>query len=168
MKKYVFKSYDRNFPKLYNKEKRKLKRILPKNSKIEHIGSTAIPRLGGKGIIDIIIGVNKKDIDKVKNKLIKEKFKFKEKAGGKNRLFFEKSYKYKGKERRVHLQLTYFNSYIWKSAINFRECLGANKKAREEYTKIKKRAVKIAKQKGEIYRKYKKKFIKNILNKSKV
>ncbi|WP_079988557.1 GrpB family protein [Candidatus Protochlamydia sp. W-9] len=32
---------------------------------IEHIGSTAVLRLGGKGIVDIAIAVNKKDMDAV-------------------------------------------------------------------------------------------------------
>ncbi len=158
MKKYKFVRYNPTYVKLFRKERGRLKKIL-QNSKIEHIGSTAVKGLSGKGIIDVLISVQKKELEKAKNKLINNGYIFKEKGGDKNRVFFEKDYKYAGKKRRVHLQLTSNNSLIWKNAILFRDKLREDYKKAREYEQIKKIAVKKAKGDGKIYRKCKEKFI---------
>ena len=160
MKKYTFRRYNKKFPELYKREKTKLRGILPK-AKIEHIGSTAVPSLGGKGIIDVMIAVPKKKIRKTKEELQKAGYLFKKKTG-QDRLFFEKDYEYKGKIRRVHIQLTYKDSYNWKTAIATRDYLRKNKYFLKEYSKIKKEAVKFAKGEGKKYREYKKKFLDKI------
>lgn len=61
MLKYVFRPYDPIFPKLFIKEKNRLKKFLGRTVLIEHVGSTAIPGLGGKGIIDIAIAAPDKN-----------------------------------------------------------------------------------------------------------
>ena len=63
MSKYVFKKYSSIFPDLFNKEKDRIELHLKTDLAIEHIGSTAVCNLGGKGIIDIAIGVNKEDMN---------------------------------------------------------------------------------------------------------
>lgn len=50
-KKYVFKPYLQCFPTLFNQEKERIVKHLDQDIMIEHVGSTAIPGLGGKGII---------------------------------------------------------------------------------------------------------------------
>ncbi len=162
MRKYKFRKYKSKYGRLYPKEKNKLKKILPKDSEIEHIGSTSIPGLGGKGIVDIIIAVSKKQVKDIKNKLIKNNYKFKSKSGDKDRLFFEKDYGIFLK-RRVHLHLTTINSKVWKNCIKVRDKLKKSKKLREEYSEIKKKGVRISKGEGRIYRDYKNKFLKRIL-----
>lgn len=62
MRKYIFKSYDPLFKELFDKEKSKLKKILQKNTEIEHVGSTSVSGLGGKGIIDIAIKTPRKKL----------------------------------------------------------------------------------------------------------
>jgi GrpB-like predicted nucleotidyltransferase (UPF0157 family) len=158
MKKYIFRKYDPKYLLLFRIEKVKLKKILPK-AKIEHIGSSAVPGLGGKGIIDILIGVNKKEIIWARNKLQERKYTLKPKAGSKERLFFEKDYKYSGKMRRVHLQLTHFDSQIWKNSIKVRDILKKDSKERKKYSELKKKAVKFAKGEGRDYRKYKNNYL---------
>lgn len=164
MKIYKFRKYKRKFPKLFKKEKAALLRILPKNTKIEHIGSTSVPGLGGKGIIDIIIGVKKNEILNSAKLLIKNMYYFKDENSKEDRLFFIKEYGLI-KKRRVHIHLTAYNSKIWKQALKFKNHLIKNKKTREEYIKIKKQACKLCKQEGKIYRAHKNKFIKKVLRK---
>ena len=48
--------YNKQFSQLFEKEKQKITALLP-NCEIHHIGSTAVPGLGGKGIIDILVGL---------------------------------------------------------------------------------------------------------------
>ena len=51
MKKYVFKPYNPKFPVLFEQEKQRIASHLKEKAPIEHVGSTAVPGLGGKGII---------------------------------------------------------------------------------------------------------------------
>jgi len=167
LEKYTFKKYSSKFPELFRREKSKLKKILPKNAEIKHIGSTAVVGLGGKGIIDIFISVNKKEIKKTKENLEKHGYRFKPTGGSKQRKFFEKDYKHKGKIRRVHIHLTYHNSKEFKNAVNFVKYLKDNPKMAKEYAKIKKQATELAKGNAKIYQKHKKDFLEK-LNKRKV
>jgi GrpB-like predicted nucleotidyltransferase (UPF0157 family) len=164
MQKYKFRPYNLKFLALYYREKAKLKKILP-TAKIDHVGSTAVPELGGKGLIDILITVKKKDIAKTKKSLEKNNYKYKH-IKDKERLFFQKDYKYKGKVRRVHIHLTFHNSYTWKSHIALRDYLRKYKKEAREYAKIKKQAVSAAKGEGKVYRKYKDNFLKKLTKKA--
>jgi len=161
MKKYKLRKYNTNFPKLFEEEKRKLKKILPE-SKIEHIGSTAVFGLKGKGIIDIIIAVPKKEIEKAKNLLVKNNYIFKPKAGDKNRLFFQKDYWKLFGKRRVHLHLTIPNGKDWKECIKVRDKLRKSLNLRKQYEELKKEAIVYAKGEGKKYRKYKNKFLKEL------
>ena len=64
----VVKEYNKNYPFMYEKEKELIIPILKDNLvNIYHIGSTAIPNLKSKPIIDIMISViNLDDVDKLK------------------------------------------------------------------------------------------------------
>lgn len=161
LEKYSFNEYSENYRKQFYREKLKLTKILPK-SKIEHVGSSSIKGLGGKGIIDIVISVPKYEIQKATNKLHKEGYDLCLSGGDKDRKFFQKIVNYNGKKRRVHLHLTNTNSKTWRSMISVRDYLRNNAEARREYTKIKKEAVKYAKGNAEKYRDYKKKFLQKI------
>ncbi len=162
MKKYIFKAYSKDFPKLFKLEKRKLTKILGKSVVIEHVGSTAVPGLGGKNILDITIASDKNKIRSATKLLIKAKYIFKDKAGSKNRLFFVKDYLYRGRLRQVHIHLTHKNSNVWFNHLKFRDRLINDKKLMLEYATLKKQAVKLGKQ-GKEYRDYKDKLIKKIL-----
>lgn len=161
MKKYAFREYNKDYISYFKKEELRLKKISP-SVKIEHIGSTSVPGLGGKGIVDVLIGANKKDMPKIKDRLQEEGYIFNPKAGDKNRLFFEKDYETLMKKRRVHLQLTSFNSKVWKDTLKVRDILRKNVSLRDKYAKIKKEAVKCAKGEGKKYREYKNNFLINL------
>ena len=165
MEKYHFRKYDKKFPKLFQVEKARLKKIIV-SAKIEHVGSTAVQGLRGKGVIDIAVSVNKKDIHKVKNKLIKGKYVFLPRAGEKDRLFFERDYNYNGKTRRVHVHLTNQKSNIWKSMMAVRDYLREHPEEIDKYEKIKREGVKTCKGKGKIYRKHKNKYLNNLTKKA--
>ncbi|MBU3940758.1 MAG: GrpB family protein [Nanoarchaeota archaeon] len=162
MKKYVFKKYSSKFPELFRREKSKLKKILPKDAVIKHIGSTAVPGLGGKGIIDIFVSVDKKDIKKTVEKLVKSGYNLKLTGGSKQRKFFEKDYKYKGKTRRAHVHLTFHNGLEFRKAVDLVKYLKDNLKKAREYAEIKKRGASLAKGNAKKYQNYKKEFLEKI------
>ena len=163
--KYKFRAYSKDYPKLYKKKEAKLRKILPKDIKIEHVGSTSVPGLGGKGIMDIAVHLKKKDLTKVIAKMKKVGFEYKHQPGDDRRKFMQKIIKHKGEERRVHIHLTP-DIEFWTSYVSFRDYLRKNKKARETYARIKKEGAKHAKGEGKKYAAYKHKIIQKIARKA--
>lgn len=161
MKIYKFRKYNKKFPIIFEREKNSLGKIIP-NAKIEHIGSTSVKGLGGKGVIDMIIGIEKGNLKKIKNRLIKNKYEYIKSRSKKNRLFFVKE---KGflKKRRFHVHLAAYNGLIWNQALKFKNHLMKNKKNQKEYARLKKHAIKVCNGNGKIYRECKNDFIKSIL-----
>ena len=165
LKKYSFKEYSETYKTLFKKERIKLKKILP-NAIIEHIGSSSVKNLGGKGIIDIIISIPKDKIKLSKERLEKNRYDYIHSGGDKDRIFFQKIIKYNGEERRVHIHLSSKDTYAWKAAIAIRNYLNKHEKARIEYEKVKRNAVRYAKGEGAKYRKYKDSFLKKLEKKA--
>ena len=120
MQKYVFRKYNPEYRIFFTSEKKNIAKALGSIAKIEHIGSTAIPGLGGKGILDIVVGVSKSKLLEAKKKLENAGYEFREKASCPERLFFRIDYSYKNRKRRIHIHLTKFNSQSWKEFIGFR------------------------------------------------
>jgi len=166
MQKYVFRKYNPEYRAFFHLEKKKIAKTLGSTAKIEHVGSTAIPYLGGKGILDIVVGVSKSKFAEAKKKLEEAGYEFSEKASYPERLFFRCNYPYKNRKRRIHIHLTKFNGQDWKEMVGFRNYLLKHSDAVELYVKIKKEGVKKALGDGEKYRKHKEKFIQNILRKT--
>lgn len=161
LEKYSFKKYSENYHKLFLREKCRIKRYLPK-SVIEHIGSTAVPGLGGKGIIDVLITVPKREINKTLRLLIRQDYDYRASGGDNERKFLQRIIRYAGKERRIHIQLTHNSSYTAKSVLAVRDYLIKHPDQLKKYAWIKKEAVRYAKGEGKKYREYKDSFLKRI------
>lgn len=156
MKKYIFKPYSNLFPSLFIKEKERIACLLPQGSLIEHVGSTAVPGLGGKGIIDIAIAVDKSVMDSSKTALQGLGYEFRPSFSTLDRFYFI-IYLPDPEEdrRRYHIHLTFQFSREWKELIGFRDYLKTHPEAMEEYAKVKKQAAIIANENGDQYRKLK-------------
>lgn len=163
MNKYIYKKYNSIFPKLFKREEIRLRRFLKGQYTITHVGSTAIPGIGGKGIIDILIGITG-DIEEYKKWLIESGYEFRQKASTNDRLFFRIDHIDSGEGiRRYHVHLTRGNSKDFREILLFKDLLIQNSKIAKEYDKLKKLAFEKAKGIGEIYRKIKEPFPKKIL-----
>lgn len=163
MTKYVFKPYSHIFPELFNKEKERIGSHINFPSVIEHVGSTAIPGLGGKGIIDIAIAVNKKDMESVAMKLQSLGYEFRPAFSTDDRFYFIIDLPDPEEEKRkYHIHLTYSENNEWKEFIGFRDYLRSHPKELQEYAELKKRAVIEAKHDGHQYRKIKDPIFKKI------
>jgi len=166
MRKYIFRRYNPEYRAFFTAEKKKITKALGSTARIEHVGSTAIPDLGGKGILDIIVGVSKSKFAESKKKLEEAGYEFREKASYPERLFFRIDYPYKNRKRRIHIHLVKFNGQNWKEMISLRNYLLKHPEVVEQYVKIKKEGVKKALSDGKKYRKYKKEFVDSILKKA--
>jgi len=151
--KYVYKPYSNIFPDLFLKQKNKIASSLKNALAIEHVGSTAIPNLGGKGIIDIAVAVARAEMESSSLALQNLGYEFRPSFSTPDRLYFM-AYLEDPEEgtRRYHIHLTYLQSKEWKDLIEFRDYLRSHPKAVEEYAEIKKEAANTANQDGKQYR----------------
>jgi len=164
MKRYIYEDYAPKYKTLFLKEKKSLEKILDSDAVIEHIGSTAVPGLGGKGIIDIMIFAPKSKIQNYSGKLQKAGYLFRENASKPDRLFFRTDYENKTM-RKIHIHLTY-NKKELREKTAFRDYLVAHPKDAQRYAELKKKAVEFAQGTGERYRKYKEGFLSAITKKA--
>ena len=144
--KYSFRPFHSYLAKRAREEITRIKAAIPQ-SKIEHIGSTSIPGVGGKGIIDLYISVSKKDLDRASLIIQKLSYEFKPTGGVPNkRLFHQRIMTYKdGHKQMFHAHLTYSGNKDWINSIAFRDFLRSNPKLANEYSEIKHKAVAAAK-----------------------
>lgn len=156
MSKYAFKPSSPLFPGLFLKEKDRIAPNLPFSASIEHVGSTAVPGLGGKGIIDIAIAIDRNSMEKAKAELQKLGYEFRPSFSTPDRFYFviylpdpEEGH------RRYHVHLTYLQSKEWRELVGFRNYLLNNPEELREYAELKKKAALEAEEDGEKYRKIK-------------
>ncbi len=163
MKKYVFKPYSPIFPELFQKEKNRIAPHLQHVFAIEHVGSTAVPGLGGKGIIDLAIAVKKEDLETASQELQTLGYEFRPTFSTPDRLYFIHELPDPEEDkRRYHVHLTYPESSDWKGLISFRDYLRTHPETVQEYAELKKQAALEADQKGDLYRKIKEPIFKKI------
>lgn len=148
MKKYIFKKYNKNYKKLFENEKNKLFNLLP-DCKIEHIGSTSVNGLGGKGIIDILVIVSKNKLKKFEKLLLNNYC----------LMGIPENSRISFKNEKVHIHLTFLNSKTYRNMIKFRENLRNNSNLVKKYENLKKKACNIANDDGRVYRSLKEDFI---------
>jgi len=166
--KYLFRKYSSNYSRLFVAQKRFISKVLFGVSKKEiyHIGSTSVPKLGGKRVLDILVAVEKKNFAKSKRLLHNSGYIYDHTLTGK-RHFHKKYYVDSlGTPRLVHLHLTYFGSGTEEVALAFREYLREHKKVRVKYERIKREGSKRYSCEGEKYSKYKLSFLKSTLKKA--
>lgn len=158
-------SYDENWGEKFELEERKLRKVFSEYAfAIEHVGSTSIPGLSAKPIIDISVGVNNlEEVMQFKDKLEEIGYEYRDKSGKNGeRYFFAKG----SSDNRTHyLHIIKFNSQEWKKNLFFRDYLRNNYESMKEYEKLK---ITLSKQFADNRPKYteaKSKFISDILKK---
>src|SRR3989344_7780833 len=159
MKKLIHPYYQK-FAEIFKREKDDISKHI-KSVEIHHIGSTSVPGLGGKGIIDIMIGIKSwKEADDVVGRLRKMGFKHihpKERG----RIFLSKV----GETRLggSHIHIVVRNSKSYKGILAFRNYLRKNKKEAKRFFKLKQGWAKEVKGVRVKYGELKGKYVKGIL-----
>lgn len=167
MKKYEFKPYNPGFPNLYEEEKNRLAKFLSGDYQIEHIGSTAVPGLGGKGIIDIMIAVSKDQMETISQQTQKAGYIYRPLASTETRLFLRTEYPEDfSKENAYHLHITFPESSDWKESLAFRDYLKTHSEDLNKYADIKKKAAQEANESTDKYKNIKESVLKEIINKA--
>jgi len=156
-------SYNQKFLEDFKKEKNRIFKSI-KNVEIHHIGSTAVPGLGGKGIIDIMIGINNwKELDEIIEKL---------KSMGFTHIHPKENEKvFLSKERATglgdaHIHIVKKGGKIYRDLLSFRDCLISDKKESERYFNLKLKWLKEFKGDRAKYTKEKESYVKDVLRRS--
>jgi GrpB-like predicted nucleotidyltransferase (UPF0157 family) len=156
------------WPRLYELEKELLLRTLGDLAvAIEHVGSTAIPNVPAKPIIDIRIAVSSLDsshIEKFVEPLTRLGYFYMH--AFENRHFFAKGPEEK---RTHHVSLVKFGSEEgWEDSILFRDFLRNNTRCREEYSTLKEKLAQQFAEDRKSYTKAKEEFIEKVVGVAKV
>ncbi len=163
-KKYVFKPYNRIYPELFLREKERIADHIDCTLVIEHVGSTAVPGLGGKGIIDVAIAAKKENFSAISQQLQKIGYEFRPAWSTADRLYFKAELPDpEEKTRRYHLHLMPHENKEWTEMLVFRDYLRRHPEAVKEYAEVKRRAVVEADNEGAKYRKLKEHIFKKFI-----
>jgi GrpB-like predicted nucleotidyltransferase (UPF0157 family) len=162
--------YDQNWPKVFEKEKKLiLSAVGHIVVRIEHIGSTAVPGLSAKPIVDILVAV--KHLSDAKTcieplKRIGYEYKAKLEADIPERRFFGKGEP--PEEQHYHLHMVERTSDFWERHLLFRDYLRVHPEVVQEYQKLKRRLAAKYRTNREGYTEAKTPFIESIVAKARI
>jgi GrpB-like predicted nucleotidyltransferase (UPF0157 family) len=161
--------YDPQWPVLYEEEKCRIFEVIGDMIvRIEHIGSTAVPNLGAKPIIDIVVAVNRlSDAEKCIKPLQRIGYEYQpeHETSMPERRFFRKGNP--PKEQHYHLHMVERTSDFWKRHLLFRDYLRTHPKATQEYYELKKKLAIEYDTDREAYTEAKTSFIESVVAKAK-
>jgi GrpB-like predicted nucleotidyltransferase (UPF0157 family) len=148
---------------LYNTEAEKLKHCLGDIAiDIQHVGSTAVPGLISKPIIDIAVAVTSRtDIAAVVKSLLAIGYIDRGDQGASGGYLLVKESE--PKVRIFHIHIVEKADVQWRNYIIFRDCLRRNVKTRAEYAKLKKTLAEKFPAGREAYTSGKEQFIRDVL-----
>jgi len=154
--------YSRRFAAIFNREKELISSVLGK-CEIHHIGSTAVPELGGKGIVDIMIALDSwKGERNIVERLRNEGFRhIHPKEGG--QIFLSR--KPQTKRGDTHLHVVKKGSKTYKEYLAFRDYLKAHREEARGYMNLKRLWCKQAKGVRTCYTTLKGRYIEIVLKK---
>jgi GrpB-like predicted nucleotidyltransferase (UPF0157 family) len=165
----VIKPYDHNLPIYFEKEKNFLIKNLGKDFEIHHIGSSAVPGLGGKNVIDIqLLAPNKKIANKTIKKLESIGYSYQKNAGDAYRIFFNRDRYYDKKKVHIHIHLMWKSAKKYKDYLMFRDYLRKHPEEAKRYYSLKKIWAKKAGNKRKKYTEMKTDYVKEVLKKAKL
>ena len=163
----IVTEYDPSWPELFRREAELIYAALEGvGIRIEHMGSTAVPGLQAKPIIDIMIGVSSIEQADSCVPFIEGTgylYRPEHEDSMPERRYFERS----GSEIDYHVHMVVFGSRFWKDHIFFRNYLRENPEAVQQYAALKKELAEKYRDNREAYTNGKAEFIQGILRRQK-
>ncbi len=132
-------SYDPRWPVLFEEERRRIEKVVvPWVIEVEHVGSTAVPGLDAKPVIDIMVGLRSMlDADRCVEPLAGLGYSYwEEGAMPHHRLFV--MFVDEGQTARTHnLHLVEAGAWYWRERLLFRDYLRNHPATAREYARLK-------------------------------
>ena len=161
--KVILKPYSKNYPQLYKTESTNLqKALLQCIVDIQHVGSTAMPLVCSKPIIDICLGVDTQTYQNylpIQNTLEQLGYAFRHD-------FFDRKFFAKGPAncRTHYLHLAVYKGPQWLKMLKFRDTLNSNPHLAKQYNQLKLDLAAKYPNQRKLYTSSKAKFIDQMLN----
>lgn len=157
--------YDPAWPASYEEERRRLARVFP-DAAIEHVGSTAVLGLGGKPILDIMVGVL--DLREVEERIravegLGYRYVPEYEASLPGRRYFRKP---RARPSTHHLHCVSRESAFWERHLRFRDHLRSNPGDARRYEALKRRLAAVHGSDRVGYTEAKGRFIEEVLRRS--
>jgi GrpB-like predicted nucleotidyltransferase (UPF0157 family) len=157
--------YDPAWPNLYLAEVARITPILAVHAVslvLEHTGSTAIPGMAAKPVLDILAGRRPEDSrERIIDALVSAGYLYRGEQGIPGRDFFRR-----GEPRQYHIHLTTIDSTFWRDHRSFRDYLRSHPDAAAEYLALKLDLAARYPQNREAYIEGKTAFVNDILNRA--
>lgn len=154
--------FDAGWAQAFEQERQRLKTVLGERAvAIEHIGSTAVPGLAAKPVIDILVGIYKYPL--VDDSLawlgtLGYQYRGEDAVGGGQ--FFRTS------PRTRHLRVLAINDPAWRDRLIFRDYLRGHPETADEYCRLKLRLAQEYRLDRQAYTEGKSQFIANVLKRA--
>ncbi|HVG35236.1 MAG TPA: GrpB family protein [Pyrinomonadaceae bacterium] len=163
----IIADYDPRWPMLYAQERELILSLMAQDlAAIEHIGSTAVPGLGAKPIIDIMAAVRSlRDAERCIEPLARIGYEYVPEFEDvmPERRYFRKS---AGRTRTHHLHMVELSSDFWRRHLLFRNFLRAHPSTAHQYYCLKKELARKFRTKREAYTDAKTSFIEDIVKRA--
>ena len=152
--------------KLYKKIEKNLRQNLDKTISISHVGSTAIPNMWGKNIIDILIGAkDNEEFNQIKSVLERLDFSGSEKSKDEIYQFFS-STENETKAGDVHIHLVINDTQRYSDFIILKNYLLNNKNEAKNYSDLKRNLIKNNVTDRKEYKSIKSKYVSDLLERA--
>lgn len=161
---FEYKKFSPNYSQGFKQIRASLLELSSSKLAIEHIGSTSVKGLGGKGIIDISIGIKKWNEAKELLKILK-KLGFKHFHDVENHSLFV-STRSRCKDGDFHIHISRVGTKRYVRTIAFRDYLRKNPKVVRKYAKMKMEAFEKSKGNRDMYKKLKNQWFLKLAEKS--
>lgn len=127
--------YNKRWPEAFEKERRSISQVLGALAlDILHIGSTAVPGMAAKPIVDILVAVEHIDSGaECVSKLVEVGYRYVPQDEDPDRIFL-----YKGMPRTHHVHIVRYGSPTYHKHVAFRDYLMCHEEVRDKYRQLKK------------------------------
>jgi len=159
----IIKQNFRKNKELFKSIQKQLQKDLDEKIQIEHVGSTAIPNMYGKNIIDILIGAeDNKEFNNIRDILEKHNFHSSEKSKSNIYQFFASTTD-ETKSGDIHIHLVMKETQKYKDFILLKDYLLNNKKKAKKYSDFKRNLIKDNITEREEYKKVKSEYVSRMI-----
>lgn len=163
MEKISIVPYDPAWPALFKQEAQKIRGLFLQSCDIEHIGSTSVPGLDAKSIIDIILGFETLDASRIIERMESIGYKhWKEDTLQHVRLMFTK-WSEDMTKRLVNVHATVKGGEFWNEQLQFRNKLREDQVLTHKYADLKKNLARKYESDPDAYTAAKTQFVKKVL-----
>jgi GrpB-like predicted nucleotidyltransferase (UPF0157 family) len=134
----ILVDYDPQWPARFARERERIVGALGASAMVEHVGSTAVPGLAAKPIIDIMVGVRRLPtaLREYVGPLQSVGYEYTPTPGISGRWFFQQG---PWGMHTHHLHLVEYESAMWEDYSVFRDHLRANPEVAQQYVDLKRR-----------------------------